>query len=450
MTQDDLKKYTVVVGEGSGCLFQPMTENFTYIITAKHLFDEDKELESGETIKELKPNGSLIHIARHTHNGDVWDLESIDFVLQLDENYFPHEHADLAILKIPFLNGCNMINIIEEPIFVQGINLCGFPNTANANIAGERYQTKEIQNFGATGNYSISAQLIGNFDQQDIEGMSGGGILSLNGDGITFSGTQSKMASLLYPAGRIGFIQPKYAREIIEYPKYAGRLEKLYPNTLANFSFLRDKAFLLDVDAMDVENADGARVTLLNKAQYIIDSEITPFAIRELFKERLLVNENDKTCLGYNAVWIAWLEFLTIMNIAKYDQIDSTNLSQIFNSYRLMYVHTDDWTAVNISQVYGKSNYFGLKPDSTVIVSSKSPAKTKFKIAKGTLIDIKRPYDKKGFRTDMGIHPFTCFDFVHIDYFKTKCIVQKIEEYQDLSEQDILDKLKQEYNDLFN
>jgi hypothetical protein len=256
------------------------------------------------------------------------------------------------------------------------------------------------------------------------------------------------MASQHLPGGGIGFVPAKYIVEIISYAKYEGKLEKLYPNTLSNFAFLKDKAFLLEVDAMDLENAEDARLTLLNKAQDIVDSDITPYGIKELFKNRLLITEKDDFCLTFNAVWIAWLEFLTIMNIVKDEKITTAALSDVFNSYRLKYVNAEDWT-YNVKNEYGKSDYYGLRPNSTVFISSKNPAKTKFKIPKGTLIDISRPYDKSGFRTDKGLDPFTSFNFVHIDYFKTKCIVHKIDEFKGLTEEQIITKLKDEYNDLF-
>lgn len=448
MTQDDLKKYSVVVEEGSGCIFQPMTVDYTYVLTANHLFYDITNNEQGEKVRTQKLNGSEITIRKNVHQGDAWIFESIPFVLNYDENYFPHENADLAILKIPYQEGFNMITVQEDFEDDQGFALCGFPSNMRDNEPGDWYRNNVINGFGASGNYAKAAQLVGNLNQRDIEGMSGCGILKLHQEGISIIGTQSKMASIQYPAGGIGFVPTKYAFEIIKYEKNIGKLEKLYPNTLSNFSFLKNKAFFLEVDAMDSQNAEDARQTLLNKAQNIIDSNITPYGIKELFKKRLLITEKDDFCLSFNTVWIAWLEFLTIMNIVKEENINSEDLSDIFNTYRLKYVNIEDWTA-NVKEEYGKSDYYGMQPNSTVIISSKNPAKTKFKIPKGTLIDIGRPYDKSGFRTDKGLDPFTSFNFVHIDYFKTKCIVNKIEEYKNLNEEEIIAKLKNEYNDLF-
>jgi hypothetical protein len=141
---------------------------------------------------------------------------------------------------------------------------------------------------------------------------------------------------------------------------------------------------------------------------------------------------------------------LTIMNLIKYEPIDEEVLSEIFNTYRLKYSHTEDWTIDLMNANILKSDYLDLKPNATIVISSPNAPKRVFKIPKGKIIDIVKVYDKSGFRTDKGLDPFTSFNFVHIDYFKTKCILDKLEEYQNLDEPGLLRKLKQEYNELFN
>ena len=63
--------------------------------------------------------------------------------------------------------------------------------------------------------------------------------------------------------------------------------------------------------------------------------------------------------------------------------------------------------------------------------------------------DIANVYDKRGFRTDRGLDPYTSFNFVHLDFFKSKCIVEKLDEYENLSEAKLIEKIKSEYNELF-
>jgi len=219
---------------------------------------------------------------------------------------------------------------------------------------------------------------------------------------------------------------------------------------MVNFSFLSDESFKLEVDAISENQIIPTRQLLRNQALNIINSPITPIGIKELFKNRLLIDENDSGCLSYKVIWIAWLEFLTIMNLIKCEPIEEGVVSEIFNSYRLKYYHIEDWTTDLSKTKLLKSDYLGLTPNATIIISSPNTPKRVYKIPKGKLIDIGIVYDKSGFRTDKGIDPFTSFNFVHIDYFKTECILNKLEEYQNLDEAGLITKLKQEYNELFN
>ena len=451
MNNDDLKRYSVIVGNGSGCIFQPMTEDYTYILTAKHLFYIEKENERGQKIREEIPNGTLINIRKQIHDGEKWEEKEIPFKLSKGKNYFPHKEADIAILKIlPAIEGFDKIIVQDSFERDNGFELCGSPEQWSDNSEGERYTTQSIERFVVSGNYSYMAQLFPAFDRNIIAGMSGGGILKISNDNISIIGIQSKMANgSNFPTGQIGFVPMLYFNQIADYNENQTKLTKLYPNYLSNFSFLKDEVFLLEVDAIDEDKVADVRTTLRNKALEITRSEVTPWGIKELFKERLLVFDKNIDCLSYKPIWIAWLEFLTILNVIKYQDVKIEILSEVFNMYRLKYADVDDWSELEIRNQLGKSDYIGLKPNSTVFVSTRRPPKRQFYFPKGKLIDISRPYNKDGFRTDGGLDPFTSFDFVHIDYFKTKCIIDKIEEYQNMNENELLNKLKEEYHELF-
>ncbi|MUP39851.1 ABC-three component system protein [Labilibaculum euxinus] len=450
MNKDDLKQYSVMVGGGSGCLLQPMTDDYTYILTAKHLFFESKLDEQGQDYDVQFSNGTKIDIKKCVKTQTGWDAEPIPFVLQEGETYFPHKEADIAILKIvPAITGFENIGIEEvfaEPNYYE---LCGFPSNVEQT---REYTTHKIENLIVSNGYFYSARLFGSLRQIDIEGMSGCGILRVVNDNISIIGIQSKMGSQIFPAGEIGFVQINHFNEIVEYKEHTGKLSKLHPPYLKKFDFLLNDCFVLEVDSIDESKIENARTTLRNKAYEITKSDITPIGITELFKERLLINENDSYCLSHKKVWISWLEFLVIMNLMKYEILTSENLSDIFNSYRLKYSNADEWTEIFRGDLL-TSDYVGLKEDSTVVVNTRNAPKTNrhLIIPKGTMPkNIGKVYDKRGFRADIGVDPYTSFCFVHLDYFKTKCIIEKLDEYENLSEVQLLEKIKMEYHELFS
>lgn len=451
MTLDDLKLYVVRVKNGSGCLFQPFSDNtYTYILTAKHLFEGVRKNKDGEDENYSDDDNAEIQIFRTINDNGIWKEVKIPFKIKRGETYFVHNDADVAILKINHIAGFDRIFVTGLPDEVSSYKLNGFPERLSGNNAGNKNTSYQLQSLLGPSQNSYTAQLFSTtLTMGDIAGMSGGGILSIMGDYISIIGVQSEMKHSQWANGQINFVPILYFNQIIEYNENQEKLTKLCPNYLNNFSFLKDDAFLLDVDAIDEDKVEDVRTTLRNKALEVTRSNITPWEIKELFNVRLLVFEKNRDCLSYKPIWIAWLEFLTILNIIKYHCVSKELLSEVFNMYRLKYADVDDWSELEIRKQLGKSDYIGLKPNSTVFVSTRKPPKRQFHFPKGKLIDISRPYDKDGFRTDGGLDPFTSFDFVHLDYFKTKCIIDKIEEYQNMNENELLNKLKEEYHELF-
>lgn len=452
MTLDELKLYTVIVNNGSGCLFQPILngDEFTYILTAKHLFENGGRDENDDIIPPIS-DGTEISIFRQVSVDGQWQKIPIPFTLTRGETYFPHKEADAAILKINYLSpDFDKIVSNDIPKISNGYYLNGFPNQFGGQV-GEEYTTYSIREIEASGNYSQNAQLTNNtLTKTQVEGMSGGGILAIQDDHISIIGVQSRVKHPNWANGKICFVPMKYFSEIINYQEYNIVLTKLHPPFVGKFDFLRDEAFALKVDAWDELRIESTRIILRNKALDVMQSGITPLGIKELFKNRLLIDESESDCLDTKNIWIGWLEFLTILNIVKDENITPHQLSEVFNSVRLKYTHVEDCTTL-FQDHLSKSDYLGLKPRGTVIINSRNAPRKPFRVSVGGMIsNIKVPQDKRGFRTDLGLDPFQSFSFVHLDYFKTECILNRLEEYENLSEEQLFIKLKQEYDELFN
>lgn len=453
MTLDELKLYTVRVKDGSGCLFQPILDenSFTYILTAKHLFEGIRLDENGEGILYSDPDGTIISIDRQVNVDGQWQMIPIPFSLTRGESYFPHRDADAAILKINhLLPEFDKIVSNDIPKKINGYLLNGFPNQFEGQ-AGEEYTTYSISELEASGNYSQNAQLTNNIlNKTHVEGMSGGGILAVQNDYISIIGIQSRVKHPNWANGKICFVPMQYFSEIINYEEFNTVLTKLHPPFVGKFDFLRDEAFTLKVDAWNEHRIESTKIHLRNKALDVIQSGITPLGIKELFKNRLLIDESESDCLDTKNIWIGWLEFLTILNIVKDENITPQQLSEVFDSVRLKYTHVEDCTTL-FQDHLSKSDYLGLKPRGAVIINSRNAPRKPFRVSVGGMIsNIKVPQDKRGFRTDLGLDPFQSFSFVHLDYFKTECILNRLEEYENLSEDQLIIKLKQEYDELFN
>jgi len=453
MTLDELKLYNVRINEGSGCLFQPiLAENeFTYILTAKHLFENGGRNENDEIIPPI-PDGTEINIFRQVIIAEKYDEEKIPFKLIRGQTYFAHKEADAAILKInTLLPGFDKIISAEIPKKIDIYSMYGFPKQLEGNVKGNKDTDYKIRELGLPAQFLQNAQLVNDtLNKPQIEGMSGGGILSVQGENIYLIGIQSEMKHAAWANGKICFVPMKYFWEIINYEDYNTSLTKLHPPFVGKFDFLRDDAFALEVDFIYENRIAATRVHLRNKALDVIQSDITPLSIKELFKVRLLIDETEEQYLDTRNIWLGWLEFLTILNIVKEENITLQQLDDIFNNIRLKYTHVEDCTTL-FQDHLSKSDFIGLKQGGTVIINSKNAPRKPFRVPVGGMINnIKIPQDKRGFKTDLGIDPFQSFSFIHLDYFKTECILNKLEEYENLNEAQLLEKLKQEYNELFS
>lgn len=449
MKLEEIKLYNVKVHYGSGCLFQtPNTQECTYILTSKHLFEGVDFEEDGSEYEYREEDGTEISIKRLVENNNIWEEDEIPFTLIRGETYFPHKEADAVILKLELkLIGYDNLNICTNFDKINDYSLYGYPMQFETLDIGSQDTSYKILEKDLPANYLMGAQLVNKtLEKIQIEGMSGGAIIAVEDDYANIIGIQSQMKHPCWANGKIYFVPIRYFNEIIEYEEYSGKLSKLSPSFFENFDFLRDDSFALDVDFIDENKIAFTKQHLRNKALEVVKSDITPISIKELFRYNFLIDESENDCLNSKNIWLGWLEFLTIINIVKQENISLQQLEDLFKSIRLKYTHVQDCTTLFQSGL-SKSDYLGLKEGGKVVIDSKNPPKRVFNILPGKMVDIVRAYDKKGFRTDRGIDPLKSFGFVHLNYFK-EILINKMDEYANLTEIELFENLKQQYDEL--
>lgn len=458
MSPDDLKLYSLIVGDGSGCLFQPMTKEYTYILCAKHLFIIKEENDRGETVERDMPDGKIIEIKRHCKKENGWEEIKIKHKLQRGMNYFPHKDADAAILKIDYLPNFDNIYIQNQINENNGFELCGFPGTARQDEEGEKYTTHRLERFLASGNYCHGAQLFGGLNQINIDGMSGGGILKLANNHISIIGIQSKMASKLFPSGQIGFVPMKYFNEITDYSEHVGKLEKLLPSYIKSFSFLTEDIFNLKYGLVEKERAKKLTKILKIKAGEIQKSDITPLCIKNYLNEKLLLLSNqDRDELQKKRIWSIWLELLTILNIAKNKSHCANDLPTIFKKIRLFYSNVDEDFWLEHLEDLHKLDYSGLESKGIVVVASNVKAESNMHILDLSRIpgDITRTLKEKfdieklGQKIDNATDfPLEKYKYINISAFKEDIATNIPEPFTNQSITDCLTTLKDLYEQL--
>ena len=449
MNPDELKKYSIIVANGSGCLFQPMTDQYTYILTAKHLFFPEREDHRGEIVNTELNDGDEIRVILNKKKRDGWDEEEIIVELRKNINYFPHNEADIAILKINFIPNYNSI-LIENtiPYGYSAFNLCGCPSNFSNNPEGEKYTTYGVTRFGSSGNFVQFAEVFQTLQQQDIGGMSGGGIMMSTANGVYILGIQSKMATnAINQAGQIGIVPMKYFNDILKYPENEGQLSPFLPFYMSDFDLLKDEIIKLE-GCIDPNFIRAIRGQLKLKTQEI---NLAPIDIIDLpFKDHILIHNENDTVLNEKKLWISWLEYLIILHIVKRKIIGDKEIKELFNEIRLVHSNrNEDWFRI-MSDIF-KTDFHGLIEGGVLIVSTnKRPSE--LLISKDIIPNIANVNPVDEFKTDNAeIHPLQQFKFIHIKAFEENCIQKKEDELQNyigININELINKLKEIFDEI--
>lgn len=439
MDLNEIRKYIVIVNQGSGCIFQPLDREATYILTAKHVIQNE-----GNNINLLR---------KFTWEAGAWIPEDIPLEITPNVNYFEHENFDVAIIKLPRIEGFeNFIRTDKITKDRENYSLFGYPDVRrdleNNPSLSSSYRSNHgivINEIRDNGLWEANVPL--NADQDQIAGQSGGAIGKINDNTFLLAGIQSGMINTHgEDMGAIEFL-PISSFDALT-ALHPNSLTALYPEYMGCFSFLKNHSFELSGTQENEEVIAFIKNCLHQQAENIVNSPTFPLKIKEYFSSRLLLNTQNIDVLDKKQIWTAWLEFLTILNITGRQNFEESDMKDIFNSYRLLFGQNDkDWSYERQNILF--SDYFGLKQNGLVIVATTAPlARTStYAIEPGKVIDLRRATPSGKMQTDEGIKfPFDHYRFVHIEIFKQSMIMDKIEEYTQIFDSEVLiNKLKLEY-----
>lgn len=324
------RKCSVKVGEGSGVLFQPMTEQYSYILTAKHnLYDDDN-------------NDQAIY--HYTQPKDLSDIEIKHIVNIMILNKFEHSSLDIAILKINKIDFDSPVRYIKHPVIRDKYLLYGYPSLRNDGNE-EQNLSRDIMPFDITvidivDNYVV-VQNSEDYDQNDIMGCSGGGVFTDVDDGFYLVGVENEMDSSSQEHNRrFRFIQIEKFDEIIE--QNLSELVPLYPPYMNDFNHLiEDDIFLLPNLMMEKEKVTNI---LKDIATSQISNNITPKQIFDQYGTKLLTKNEYINELTNKCIWTAYLEFLVINHLVDSTSISLQHIDVIYKKRKFLFAKTANWT----------------------------------------------------------------------------------------------------------
>lgn len=430
-----LNEHTIRVNNGTGCIFQPATTEFSYVLTARHNLK-----------KEDKASYDEYPIIKNSNNKTIKVIESI---------IHDYPQIDIAVHKIEFQNISSKC-LPSTPKQDLSVYIYGYPKFLKKqdrpNKATDLNGTVGIQPdpygiYAHEINFTPNLSGRDNKANENVLDFSGSGVFEKEHNGILK--LKGIYARLLDSDGALGkglF----YTLEIFNVLLKSNGWLELEPNYMTSFEFLKEEAFKLNIGAISEGNLMDTQDSLRTKTSGIIESQITPKYIKGLFKEKLLIDERQQGSIFDKKLWKAWLELLTILNITHDNPEYAKNLVEIFDSHRLKYLDCkDDWTN-HLPEIY-HSNYKGIKKNGSIIIESSSISRETKSLERGKIPkNIGRVYHLAKVQTDSNNNPQSDFNIYHMDYIREQTLLDNQNELSNLeTPEDILKALKKEYGKLF-
>ncbi|MCU0350962.1 MAG: hypothetical protein MUF43_09075 [Flavobacterium sp.] len=397
--RDLLPKYTVKVEEGSGCLFQPINDEYSYVLTAKHvILGNNQPIIIRQTLDE---NDNLIN--------ETLNVIGTPFI-------HPNGDKDAAIVKVQKVEGFEPL--LRDDLSSgnrNGYFLCGHPNSRVNNAYSFRDNKLEIQNRKPHGYFEAELNRVANRDE--IVGQSGGGIIKIEESCFLLAGIQKQMSAPdgVEQLGRIDFMPLSFFDEIIK--ENQNDLSKLFPPYIGSFDRLLNEIFPLPNMTVKKELIQNE---LIRIAAQLCD-DFSPTTILEMFGEHFLIHGTEKSIIYHKKLWLSFLEILSINQLHSINRITLNDLKELHKRRKLFIVDSDKWTK-KIEDIY-KTNLSDIeKGGSIVICATNETETTKTEItSEEILFNISAIPDENNISSTVG-KPFEDLRLINIFKFQSHII----------------------------
>ncbi|BAF71689.1 ABC-three component system protein [Sulfurovum sp. NBC37-1] len=392
---EQCRQCSVMVDGGSGVLFQPMTEEYSYILTAKHnLYDNQNNPKLATDI----------HFTRSPEGTSENIIEK-----------YEHTTLDIAILKIEKIDFTSPYKQWEQVNNGDEFKFYGYPEN-------RRQQTEEIKYFnlkvGDMSGQEIVAENDSYYAQSDVSGCSGGGVFRQDGENFILVGIECRMDAESAEDennSRLRFISINAFDKIIE--DNNGVLQPLYPPFLNNFSSLLDNIFFLNGMEEAEKRLTQDRLRLIAED---LSKKIKPIDIKNRYN--ILESSYDKKCYSNKELWSMYLEFIVIsVFLDMYSPLGIEAIRDINKKRKFLFLKSTNWKE-NKEEIL-TSDFSSLEKNATVIVAcdgDRTP--TSCHIKSSTLENIGHGILPEKFNIAYGMNPYHDFTFKHIHAIQKQMI----------------------------
>ncbi|MBL4625872.1 MAG: hypothetical protein JKY42_12145 [Flavobacteriales bacterium] len=395
-----LKNVTVKVNSGSGCLFQPLNSEYSYVLTAQHVIEDVEKI---EIIRQnLDDEGEVIN-------------ESIEVI---GEPFFHNnENKDAAIIKVKKVDGIELLLRDESSQNnLDNYYLSGHPKSRLNNAFSYRKNKLTIENSVQYG--YIEAELSTPAIRSEIIGQSGGGIIKIDNSCFLLAGIQKKMAvpDGQETLGRIEFMPLSFFDEIVD--ANHDHLTTLYPPYIASFERLLNEIFPLD-NLTEKKQLIQDELKIIAKG---LCADFSPEKILDLYGSTFLTPNTENSIINHKKLWISFLEILTFNQLHSENSLSFEHLKDLHKKRKLFIVDSDAWTK-NIEEIY-KADLSEVEKGGTVVICATRenvPSKLEFSSEELPVSDISVPISEMNISNTVE-NPFKDLRLVNIYKFQSHII----------------------------
>jgi hypothetical protein len=409
---DLLPKYTVKVEGGSGCLFQPINDEYSYVLTAKHVIAGNRTPSIIRQIIDEK--GNLVN--------EIIEILGIPF-------FHSDKNKDAAIIKVKKVDGIE--SLLRDDLSsenTEGYYLCGHPDARKGDDYSFRPNKLTIKNPKQFGYREAELEKVAN--KPEVIGQSGGGIIKIDESCFLLAGIQKKMSvpDQKESLGHIDFMPLSFFDEIVI--QNQGELSTLFPPYIGSFERLLNDIFPLP-------NLDYKKELIQNELKKIskeLCGDFSPKSILEIFKDEFLANGTDKSFNIHKNLWTAFLELLTYNQLHCEEKLKLNDLKELHKKRKLFFLDTNSWTK-KLNEIYS-SNLSDIEIGGTIVVCATkeiSPPRVEYLKEELKLLipNISSPIDPKNISNTVS-NPFEDLKLVNIFKFQEN-IIRNLLKYKEMT-----------------
>ncbi|ENT7210579.1 ABC-three component system protein [Vibrio parahaemolyticus] len=362
MSKDKFVQSTVKVNGGSGVIVNPLTDEYSYIYTAKHVIAENPE----------DPNSNLLSL-------DKIVVSTYDNIKIGIKDILQHKDKDLDIVILQTEERhASEVHISRKKITTDDmVRFCGYPQENRDNGLDLDGYTNHSYKYDAKYTHHVKLRPLINTEYRKIVGMSGGGVFSDSED-VHLRAIETRYSG---PPGQydgcVNAINIHNFDDIIEYNNTDKNknVSVVLPVELNSFELLEKLTFSFN-DGWDKPTLlENIRKLLIEIGKDGITSvDISPIKVKKELESILKCDFYVNFEMNEPKYWAAFFELIVISIIVdEPEKFDREYLSNILQKRRVIYINSDKtWQKHILSIINNK--YTDHDENGFFIVKTNSPS----------------------------------------------------------------------------